>query len=89
MLDLFLAADAVIGNVLSQEDVTKLRELLATGKVEVRVTCLMNQHGAAEVIGTVARADSDPLTLFHLHRGEGAARESKRIIEPGAFTHTL
>jgi hypothetical protein len=49
----------------------------------------MKLHGAAEVIGTVARADSDPLTLFHLHRGEGAAGERKRIIDPGAFTHSL
>ena len=87
-LDLFTAADAVLGASMEEQDVRKLRELLATGLVKVRIECVIDEQGAAEVIGSITQEGKKPGVLFHLtNRRE--PDEQKRIIEPGAFTHSL
>jgi len=83
-LDLFAAADAVLGASMREQDVKKLRELLATGLVKVHIECVINQHGAAEVIGTITQPGRTTGTLFHLSKRDEV--EEKTLIEPRAFT---
>jgi hypothetical protein len=87
MLDLFLAADAVLGAAMSKDDVGKLREVLATGLVQVHVELVIDERGASGVIGRISQPGRKTGTLFHLTKRDEP--EEKTIIEPSAFTHLL
>jgi len=86
-LDLFTAADAVLGASVSEKDLRKLRELLTTGLVKVHVELTIDQRGASEVVGRISQSGRKTGTLFHFTKRDEA--EEKRIIRPNGFTHSL